>query len=226
MATTEKRGRRVGLTRQRVVDAAVALIDRDGLDGFSLRRLAADLGVDPMSIYNHVANKDDLLDAVVGSFMAEISLSADDDTPWQDQVRQSARSFRRAALAHPQAATLMLTRRVPTGVPLELLREAVRPAVQAGLPIEAALDAVRTLTAFLTGAILRELGAGFSFAVTDPALVAQRIEEIKQGDDALASVASSVAELDHEALFKSGVELFIAGLTTLATPSPRRTQHP
>lgn len=219
MANTEKRGRRVGLTRERVVAAAVTLVDRDGLEGFSLRRLAAELGVDPMSIYNHVENKDDLLDAVVASVMAEISLSTDELTPWPDQVRDSARSFRKAALAHPNVATLMLTRRVLTGVPLDLLRDAVAPAVRAGLSASEALDVVRTLTAFLTGAILRELGAGLSFAVADPSVVAQRVAEIGQAGDDLALVATSVAEIDHERLFERGLDLFLAGLNAIAAPA-------
>jgi AcrR family transcriptional regulator len=213
--TTKKdnRGRRVGLTRQRVIAAAVDLIDRDGLDRFSVRRLATDLGIDPMSLYNHVANKDDLLDGVVEHVMSELTLNVEPSDPWQDQIRRSAHAFRRTALAHPQVSVLMLTRRVLTEIPLGLLREAVRPALDLGLPVEEAIDVVRTFTAFLTGAILRELGSGLTLAAVDPALVAQRVDDIAGSvDPVLAAAASAIADIDHEALFDYGVELFIAGL--------------
>jgi AcrR family transcriptional regulator len=209
----DNRGRRAGLTRERILDAAVELIDRDGVEGFSVRRLAGGLGVDPMSLYNHVANKDDILDGVVESVMSELSLAHDPADTWQQQVRTSARAFRQVALAHPNVAIVMLTRRVLTEEPLRLLREAVSPALALGLPIDEAIDVVRTFTAFLTGSILRELGSGMTLAVADPELVRQRVEDVERSsDDVLAGAAHSIAEIDHEALFDYGVELFIAGL--------------
>ncbi|MGI8938967.1 MAG: TetR/AcrR family transcriptional regulator, partial [Iamia sp.] len=131
-AATKGRGRRVGLTRERVLDAAVELIDRDGLGGFSLRRLAGALGVDPMSIYNHVANKDDLLDGVVEQAMSEMTLDHEPNLAWQDQIRSSAAAFRAVAARHPQVAVLMLTRRVLTAVPRRVMRDAVAPALGGG----------------------------------------------------------------------------------------------
>jgi AcrR family transcriptional regulator len=209
----DNRGRRAGLTRERILDAAVELIDRDGVEGFSVRRLAGGLGVDPMSLYNHVANKDDILDGVVESVMSELSLAHDPADTWQQQVRTSAGAFRQVALAHPNVAIVMLTRRVLTEEPLRLLREAVSPALALGLPIDEAIDVVRTFTAFLTGSILRELGSGMTLAVADPELVRQRVEDVERSsDDVLAGAAHSIAEIDHEALFDYGVELFIAGL--------------
>lgn len=218
----DNRGRRVGLTREMVVAAAVDLIDREGLDRFSVRRLATELGVDPMSLYNHVQNRDDLLDGVVASVMSEIDLAPDDGAPWQEQVRRSAAAFRSVALAHPQVAVLMLTRRVLSGVPLGLLRDAVGPILDLGLSVEESIDVVRTFTAFLTGAILRELGSGLTLAVVDPDHLRDRIADIEgSGDDVLASSAAAIAQIDHQALFDSGVELFIDGLATRVERRPR-----
>lgn len=219
-AAARGRGRRVGLTRERVVVAAVALIDRDGIDAFSIRRLAAELDVDPMSIYNHVANKDDLLDGAIEHVMAELSLAPPPGLSWQDQVRTSAAAFRAVAVVHPHVAVLMLTRRVLSAVPLRVMREAVAPALALGLPIGEAVDVVRTFTAFLTGSILRELGAGLSLAVEDEAAAAQRVADI-EADPVLAGAAAAIAEIDHEALFRYGLDLFIAGLEArVATHAP------
>ena len=215
------RGRRVGLTRDQIVDAAVALIDRDGLDAFSLRRLAADIGVDPMSLYNHVANKDALFDGVVEVVMAEIGAAMGDLTgPWPDQIRQAAAAFRGVLLGHPHVSVIVLTRPVLSDVPLEVLRRAVNPALDAGLPFDEAVLLLRTFTSFLTGAILRELGSAMTFGALTPERVAARVVEIESsGEPLLAEAATVVASIDHERLFTYGVELLIAGLTaTLGEP--------
>ncbi len=216
------RGRRAGLTRDRVVDAAVAAIDRDGIDGFSLRRLAGELDVDPMSIYNHVANKDALLDAVVERVMSGIVLDRDPRIPWQDQIRGGAAAFRDVALAHPQVAVLMLTRRVLTAVPLRLMREAVAPVLSVGVPVTEAVDVVRTFTAFLTGSILRELGSGLSLAGVDADRAGERARDLG-ADPLLAAAAAGIAEIDHRALFDYGVELLIAGVEARVPASTTRS---
>lgn len=227
MTTTPKdrRGRRAGLTRERVIEGAVELIDRGGPESFSVRKLATLLGVDPMSLYNHVVNKDDILDGVVETVMSELSLAQDPDLSWDEQIRRSARSFRQVALAHPNVAVVMLTRRVLTEVPLRVLREAIDPAIRAGLATEDALDIVRTFTAFLTGTMLRELGSGLTLGVTDdPGKMRERVAGLEQSqDDVLATAAAAVAEIDHERLFDRGLELLIAGLgvTYGLTPGQR-----
>lgn len=217
----EARGRRIGLTRAQVVDAAVTLIDRDGLDAFSLRRLAGEIGCDPMSIYNHLANKDEILDAVVESVMAELAgRLGEPAATWQEQIRQTAYAFRSVSLEHPQVAVLMLTRRVLTDTPLELLREAIRPGIDAGLPALDALYALRSFTAMLTGSILRELGSGLSFGAADADHVAPLVERIVAADDpVLSPIAHDIADIDHAELFDFSIDLLIAGLEARTTPS-------
>ena len=82
--------RRAQLTRQRVVAAAVELADRDGIESISMRRLAQELGVEAMSLYTHVRNKDDLLDGMVDAVISEIPLSAG-GADWKSSLRQTAR---------------------------------------------------------------------------------------------------------------------------------------
>ena len=105
---------------------------------------------------------------------------------------------------------------------LGLLRDAVGPILDLGLSVEESIDVVRTFTAFLTGAILRELGSGLTLAVVDPDHLRDRIADIEgSGDDVLASSAAAIAQIDHQALFDSGVELFIDGLATRVERRPR-----
>lgn len=209
------RGRRAGLTRERVIDAAVALLDRDGLETFSLRRLATELGVEPMSLYNHVANRDDLLDGVVEHVYAELTRPRGGRRPatWQDQIRKGAARFRQVMLAHPHASVLVLTRRVLTDTPLAAMRGGLAPLVEAGLSTDDAVLSLRSFTAYLTGAILREVGAGEAFAAGDTDRAAQRLHDLATtGDPLLSGIADRVAVIDHAAQFDHGVELFIAGI--------------
>jgi AcrR family transcriptional regulator len=89
MTPSQGRGTRPRLSRQRVLDAALALADARGIDALSMRSLGAELGVEAMSLYHHVSNKDDLLAALVDRVFAEVELPADDDG-WKEAMRRRA----------------------------------------------------------------------------------------------------------------------------------------
>lgn len=204
----------MGLTRARVIEAAVELIDREGLEDFSLRRLAAYLGVEPMSLYNHVASKDDLFDGVVEVVLAEMAAAGEPAGPWDEQMRARAATFRRVALSHPNASILVFTRPVLTPAALSVLRTVLAPAREAGLSAEQAVHALRTFTSFISGTILRELGSGMAFATSGPSRAARRVDELGHADDPiLAEAAPYLAVCDHDALFDYGVEVMIDGLS-------------
>src|SRR3954452_18286862 len=93
-------GRRARLSRDRVLHAAVALADFGGLESLTMRRLGEDLGVEAMSLYKHVANKDALLDGMVDLVFAEIDLPPG-DTDWRTAMRERAVSARAALVRHP-----------------------------------------------------------------------------------------------------------------------------
>ena len=97
------------LSRSRILHAAVAFADAHGIERLSMRALAGSLGVEAMSLYNHVTNKDDLLDGMVDLVMAEIEAPAADVT-WRDAMRRRAVSLRAAYARHPWATRLMHTR--------------------------------------------------------------------------------------------------------------------
>ncbi|MFB7462817.1 TetR/AcrR family transcriptional regulator [Streptomyces sp. NPDC056224] len=125
--TPERRRR---LSRPLVLAAAVALVDREGLTALTMRRLATDLGVEPMAIYRYTAGKDALLDGLVEAFFAEVNdrlrasaegPPADRETtsggpPWRAELRRIARAFAAAVHAHPEILPVVATR--PLGVPV------------------------------------------------------------------------------------------------------------
>src|SRR4051794_25369688 len=96
MSTSTAGGRtpRIPLTRQRVLQAAVALADESGSESLSMRKLGEALGVEAMSLYNHVANKEDLLDGMIDEVFAEIDLPSGAED-WKTAMRQRALSARR-----------------------------------------------------------------------------------------------------------------------------------
>ncbi|MBI4261258.1 MAG: TetR/AcrR family transcriptional regulator [Actinobacteria bacterium] len=94
------------LSRERIVTAALALADREGLDALTMRRLAADLGVAPMAPYTHVRSKEELLSAMFDAVIGSMDLPEGDGGDWSEELRSLGRSFRRAMLAHPGAVPL------------------------------------------------------------------------------------------------------------------------
>src|SRR5579862_7694744 len=105
------------ITRDAVLAAALEIIDRDGADGLSLRRLARALDRDPMIIYRHAPNKAALLDGVAEIVLAQLKLDPS-DPDWAGQLRAVARHYRALALAHPRVVPLLVTR--PLATPLAL----------------------------------------------------------------------------------------------------------
>lgn len=112
--------RRAPLTRDRVLRAAVELADGTGIDALSMRKLAQALGVVPMALYKHVANKEELLDGMLDVVVGEIDPPAAGDG-WQPAVRQRILSARRALLRHPWASRVLESRTAPTPVVLAYL---------------------------------------------------------------------------------------------------------
>lgn len=151
---SRRQGPSIPLTRERIVSAALALVDRDGLKALSMRRLGVELGVDPMAVYYHVPNKDALLDAIVEAVMAEIDLgSVSPASPAEEQVLCAARAYRDVMLAHANALPIMLARgpRTPNAMrPVELLIGILR---EAGLSPEQAMAGMNAIAASVRGIV-------------------------------------------------------------------------
>ena len=101
--------RRVPLNRERVLAAAVELADREGIDALSMRRLGQELSVEAMALYNHVANKDDLLNGMVDAVVGEVDLT-DGDADWKAAARARILSARRVMRSHPWASAVIASR--------------------------------------------------------------------------------------------------------------------
>ncbi|MFK0229893.1 TetR/AcrR family transcriptional regulator C-terminal domain-containing protein [Streptomyces sp. NPDC090303] len=206
-------GRRRGLNRGKVIEAAVEVIERDGLDAFSLRRLADELGVEAMSLYNHVPNKDALLTGVAEALLAEIDYSAAATGTWQERLRAHAAAFRSAAQRHPRAFPLVLTRPTQSAAALGIIRSALAILDELGLEPKEQVHVLRSCTAFIVGTIMRELGSAITLGTIAQDVVEQRVVEIGAEDDPiLGRAAPHLAVSDHDVEFSYGIELLITAL--------------
>lgn len=127
--------RRAPLTRDRVLRAAVELADGTGIDALSMRKLAQALGVVPMALYKHVANKEELLDGMLDVVVGEIDPPATGDD-WRRAVRQRILSARRALLRHPWASRVLESRTAPTPVVLAYMDSMIGMFRAGGLSVD------------------------------------------------------------------------------------------
>lgn len=165
MATRAKREakRRAALTRERILLTAIGLADRDGIESLSMRRLGEELGVEAMSLYNHVRNKVDMLDGMVDVVFSEIDLpSAAED--WRIAMRKRAISARQALLRHPWAIGLMESRATPGPATLRHHDAVLGSLRTAGFSVDLAAHAYSILDGYIYGFTLTELTLPFSNA--------------------------------------------------------------
>ncbi|MBO0745820.1 MAG: TetR family transcriptional regulator [Candidatus Dormibacteraeota bacterium] len=151
------RRQRRGLTRAQIVERALEIGDREGLEAVSVRRVASELGVTSMALYRHVKDKNDLLAAMLDAVMAEVDLTAGilPAMPWQDQVRRLLRNAADAYTARPVILPLQIAYQGPlTANIVRPLESALSILVEAGFSAEDAVSLARTSTLLLAGLLL------------------------------------------------------------------------
>jgi AcrR family transcriptional regulator len=151
---------RIPLTRERALDAAMRLADAEGLDALTMRRLAKELGVEAMSLYHHVANKDDILDGMADMVFSEIELPSH-DVDWRTAMRQRASSQRAALLRHPWALSILESRSSPGPATLRHHDAVLGRCRAAGFSVAMSAHAFSLIDSFLYGFVLQELTLPF-----------------------------------------------------------------
>ena len=210
MTTTKPRER---LTRERVIDAGLHVMDTEGLDAVSMRRVAREVGVEAMSLYNHVRDKDDLLQGICDRVMADFDFPAETDD-WEELVRAGARSWRNVLRAHPDVMRLFAETRGPSpGSPDSLLPTefALRVLQAGGLSDRDTVQAFHAFGGYIQGYVMMESGPirkshesqGFEDAVAamDP-----------EAFPVLRDVHRYFSECGADEQFEFGLDLLVKGL--------------
>lgn len=215
---TPRRGRPPkgsGLTRDRVLREALTLVDEAGVDAISMRKLARRLGVDPMSLYNHVDDKEALLDGIAEILLAAIP-AAPPGACLRDTMQTLARAFRVTMLQHPRAAPLVLTRQLASLTALAPTEAVLAPLLAAGYPPELAVNGLRAVLAFLIGTLMREVNAAPTFSASPDDT---RLADLAaSGLPAVTAAAPYLAICDHEAEFEFGLRILLDALAAMAPP--------
>ncbi len=141
---------RAPLSRERVLQAAVRLADESGIDALSMRRLGQELGVEAMSLYNHVTNKDDLHKGIVELVLSEIE-SPRDGGDWKDEIRRTAISSYQAFVRHRWACGLMMRGPSVSPVRMEWMEAVLRTLRTAGFSADLTHHAYHALDSHITG---------------------------------------------------------------------------
>ena len=196
------------LSRRRVLEEAVRFVDREGLEALTMRKLGAELGVEAMSLYNHVPNKSALLDGMVEVLLGELEVPPE-TYGWEERIREGYGAFRRLAHEHPNVFPLLVNRPPETMDGVWLVEEFLRTLEEAGFGKETALHAFRALSSYTLGYAMAEI-RGFALEPDGSRLGAHRLspEEFPR----LCELGPQLERVDHDAEFEFGLDLILAGL--------------
>jgi AcrR family transcriptional regulator len=163
--------RRVPLSRDRVLNGAVALASASGIGALTIRSLAQALGVKPMSLYHYVANKDELLDGVVDLVFSQIELPSTTG-PWRDELYAWAHSARRVLARNSWAIALLESRATPGPATLRHHDRIIGVLREAGLPVALTAHAYALLDSYIYGFAIQESALPFNQSTAAPAVTA------------------------------------------------------
>ncbi|MCX5402250.1 TetR/AcrR family transcriptional regulator [Streptomyces sp. NBC_00102] len=241
-ARTQGAPARLPLSRDRVVDAAFTVLGREGLDGLSMRQVAAELGVSASALYAHVSSKDELLELMYTRLFDGFSIPSPDPARWQEQVRDYARSARQRLLAHRDMARISMAHAPFTAELLPHVEAVLAVFRVAGLPDRIAARAGDIISTYIDGFVLeeglwrdRDRGAGregddLSPAPSDRGQTAGEMQTYFASLPAaefphLRALSGLLVTDSSEERFDIGLEIILRGLASYL-PDPKRRQNP
>jgi AcrR family transcriptional regulator len=218
-----RRRRREPITREAIVDAALQLLDRDGLDELSMRRVADELGTGAASLYHHVGSKDGLLDLLFDHVIGELEIPDPEPERWQEQLKEVARTQRAGILRHRDIVRISVGR-IPMGPNALAYSERVLAIIRAGgLPDELAVTGHHLLIATINGFTLDETG----FPEATEAVWEEGAEAVRDYMTSLPAdrfpnltqVADQFTARDNDERFELLLDIFASGLAARAYES-------
>ncbi|MEN3534519.1 TetR/AcrR family transcriptional regulator [Microbispora sp. ZYX-F-249] len=220
---------RVPLTRERIVDAAYTVLDREGYDRLSMRQVASELGVAVSALYVHVRDKDELLQLMYNRMFEGYELPEPDPERWQEQIRDFARQGRRRLLSHRDAVKISLGRVPFSPELLPHVEKLLAVFAAAGLPREVMAIAGDLLSTYLDGFVLEEVLWQDRYPESGGKAPQEMREEI-EGYFAslpadrfpnLVALADRMVDESNDYRFELGLEILLRGLASyIAEPGP------
>ncbi|HEY8731668.1 MAG TPA: TetR/AcrR family transcriptional regulator C-terminal domain-containing protein [Candidatus Limnocylindria bacterium] len=199
---------RTPLSRERIAQAALRVLDREGLDAFSMRHLGAELGVEAMAVYRHFPNKAAVLAGIVDVLLAELVIPPPSDVPWQVVFREVSRAYRALLLRHPHAIPLLAALPLSDPAAARAAGAVMAQLRAAGFDAQRALKTLATITSYVVGVAQWEVG-------TAPFRAAGARESFALPADAdpyLVELLPQLAEDDCDETFEFGLDVIVRGL--------------
>jgi AcrR family transcriptional regulator len=202
---------RAGLSRERVLATALALVDDEGVDALSMRRLGRELGVEAMSLYSYVENKQDLVEGVVEQVFREMPLVQPGPDDWPERLRKHASTFRDVLLRHPNAVPLVAGRPLVTYGTMAFVESALVELQAYGLDLATADLVLGTIAAFVIGSVCEQTGEA---SRQEAGYVAHADEDAAARFPNVVTIANG-ATPDRDTEFAFGLDVVIAGIKAL-----------
>jgi len=209
---------RVPLRKDRVLRAAVALADRGGIEALSMRKLAQEVGVEPMSLYNHVRDKEDVLDGIVDVVISEIEVPSSGDD-WKTSLRQTVMAARKVLLRHPWAPRVLESRKNPSLATLQYFESVMAILRRSGFSVEMTHHALHVLGSRVLG-FTQELFKDSDEMASGPeaaAMFAQMANTLPYGIEMAMAVSheGGLGGCDDDVEFEIALDLILDGLERL-----------
>jgi AcrR family transcriptional regulator len=211
------------ITRRLILQTALEIVDRDGVDALSMRRLSEALNRDPTVLYRHVPNKAAVLDGVAELVLTQLSVDTT-DPDWAAQLRTVAHDFRQLALAHPNVVPLLVTRPLATPLgqrppgTLRPLEDVLTLLIAAGFRGEDALHIYRVLFAYLHGHVIDELQEIVERPEETDHVLRLGLHRLSITEfPHLRALAAALASYDGAAELDRGLDLLFTGLAETLT---------
>src|SRR5262245_41430587 len=213
------------LTKERILEAAVALADAGGVAALSMRRLAQELGVVPMALYKHVANKDELLDGMIDVVVAEIDPPIE-GADWKTTMRERILSARRALLRHPWASRVLESRGEPTPTVIAYIDSMMGVFLEGGFSIDLMHHAMHVMGSRILGFSQELFDDAASMSAEEAAEVWSQMADVYPNIAKLVRVAIGTHEgpvvgdgCDDQVEFEFALDLVLDGLERLRAES-------
>jgi len=225
--SARQRGRPPRVSRDQILATALRIVDEHGLEQLTMRRLGAELGVDPMTVYGHVSDKAALLDGLIELVLAEVPLPPPTGA-WAKDLRAVARAARTTVLAHPHVLPLLGTRPPITEPAFALVEAVTSILLQAGLREEQAADGFDCLGRLIVGHALAEAGRPPGGEVSGGEQEHRQAQETLPAEryPALARVQRAAVRHDPNRLFELALDGLVLALSAYRPPGTAPTAPP
>ena len=215
MAQSSAQSPRAPLSRERILRAAIELADEDGIEALTMRRLGRRLNVEAMSLYNHVTDKDDILDAMVELITSEFEVPTG-RPDWRSSIRSSTISAHEAMRRHPWASSVIESRARSGPVRLRLLDATIGVLAGAGFPMPVVIRTLMALDSHTYGFTLQEQAWPFPVEAA-PEMAAALAADLPVDYPNMSAMVAFVASTQPGAIleFEFGLDLLLDGLERL-----------